>query len=239
MTDAQPGLFVATPCYGGLLYHRYVESLVATMAWTASEGIPFATYLLANESLVQRGRNTCAAEFLKSGLQKLLFVDADLSWTSSDLRRLYRSERTLVAGTYPVKKLPIALNVNPVPEDVREFFDGTSRSRAEYANWAYAKAPPEGEIMVRHAATGFMLIDRSVLLALQSRVSSYRHDDLAKGTTEMHHEYFSAGSYGEEFESEDWRFCRLAAEAGHPPHLNVNVILPHTGTHTFDAQVRR
>lgn len=237
--SVKPGIFIATPCYGGLLYYRYVESLIATMDWVSREQIPFATYLLANESLIQRGRNTCAHEFLKSGLQKLLFVDADISWHTDDLRRLYESKRTLIGGTYPMKKLPLALNVNPLSEHVTQYFDEISRTRAEYSAWAYAQADASGEVAVRHMPTGFMMIDRSVLLDLQNDVQKYRHVDMGKGITETVYEYFSAGSYLGEFETEDWYFCRLASEAGHPPYLNVNVVLPHTGTYTFEAQVKR
>ena len=209
------------------------------MDWAGREGIPFAHYTLSNESLIPRGRNVCCAEFLRSGLQKLLFIDADVSWSESDLRRLYHSEKTLIGGTYPVKKLPLSLNVNPVPEEEREFFDGKTRTKADYARWAYAKASPQGEIRVRHLPTGFMMIDRSVLLALAERLPSYNHVNMTRDTVEKHTEFFRSGEWQGEYESEDWYFSRVAAEAGHPPHLNVNVILPHTGTYTFDAQVRR
>lgn len=230
------GILIATPCFGGMLTHTYVGSLINTFDWCGKERVPFAQYLLANESLITRARNRCVFEFLSSPMQKLLFIDADISWTAKDIWRLYSSSKQIIGGCYPVKTLPISLNFNPIP-DHREYFPDNFKTLAQLKRYGDECASPTGEVEVEHLATGFMMIDRSVFETLRPKVSSYQLMDISlkNGKKETHHDYFSCGPYQDNFESEDWRFTRIAKEAGISSWLNVNAVLPHTGTFTFDA----
>jgi hypothetical protein len=231
----KPGIFLATPMYGGLTYHTYVHSLLDTYDWVGREQVPLALYLLANESLITRARNRCAAEFLASGMQKLLFVDADVSWTSKDIWRLYYSDKTLICGTYPVKRLPLLFNFNCTKEHHEKYFPDGQKTPEAFARFASEAASATGEVEISQGATGFMMIDRQVFIDMRKNpaVEYYEQYDFGLNRLEKHFDYFGCGPHRGNYESEDWRFSRLAGEAGHKTWMNVNVILPHTGTFSF------
>ena len=59
-------LVVGTPCYGGMMCTEYTQSLLGLKEACLQHGIKLTTIFLGNESLIQRGRNTIAHEFLKT-----------------------------------------------------------------------------------------------------------------------------------------------------------------------------
>lgn len=214
MSESKPSLLIATPAYGGMFTRQYLESMLATWDWIGSEGIPVATYFIENESLITRARNTCASLALEKGFQKLLFIDADVGWTPEDVSRLYYSDRKIIGGLYPHKTYPIKLNWNPHPDGQPDLF---------------------GECLVTHVATGFLMIDLEVLRAVSKVVPSYESTHMS-GESRKFYDLFSVGVHKGQYESEDWRFCRLAQEAGYECYANVKSITTHTGTHTWRAE---
>lgn len=236
MTQTKPGIFLATPAYGGILYHTYVHSIVETYDWVGKEQIPLALYLLANESLITRARNRSVAEFLKSGLQKLLFIDADITWTAKDIWRLYYSDKTVISGTYPLKRLPLLLNFNATKEDHEKYFSDGFKSQENYLRFSRERASSTGEVEISQVANGFLMIDRKVFEDMKPLVEYYEQYDFGLNRQEQHWDFFGCGPYKGNYESEDYRFSRIAREAGHSSWLNVNTILDHTGTYTFSPR---
>ena len=232
MTDAKPGIFVATPAYGGMVHYSYTQSLVKTFAWSVQEKVPLGIFMLGNESCISRGRNTLAHEFLKSGLSKLLFIDADLQWQAPDVALLWQSEHRVVGGTYPIKKLPISINVNPLAEHTKHF-PTEQRTLAQFRTWADAEASPSGDVPVRHLPNGFMMIDRSVLTDLAPLCEQYDAIDMRTGNVEKHIEFFCMGAKRGKFITEDWYISEKVLEVNCVPHLQTKIVLPHTGTHTY------
>jgi len=147
----------------------------------------------------------------------------------------------VIGGTYPIKQLsPVRLSYNP-PEDL--VFPAGTRPRSfeelQYLKAHYAENS-HGEVRVRHIPTGFMMIHCSVLLELQKHVPSYLQEDTGDGTFEKHYDYFPVRLVGDMYESEDWSFCSLVREhLDCGVWLNANVILTHTGIHTFTAGMDR
>ena len=75
-------IFIATPCYGGMLTTNYFESCMGLMAQCIQKriGLQFAT--IGNESLVTRARNTLVQLFMddKKEYTHLMFIDADIGF---------------------------------------------------------------------------------------------------------------------------------------------------------------
>lgn len=207
-------VLIATPAYGGMMTVPYVESLMSTWDWFGQQGIQAATYFISNESLITRARNTCATLCLDNGIDKLLFIDADIGWKSEDVQRLYESEKKIIGGLYPHKTYPIQLNWNPDPATVEN---------------------DKGEIEVTHIATGFLMIDREVLEVMSGSVPSYESTHM-NGKRQRYYDFFGVGAYRGDYESEDWKFCRLAKECGFSCWANLRTVLTHTGTHTWRAE---
>lgn len=68
MTDthsaAVTGLWVATPCYGNMVTHHYLKSILKLQKACIERNLPLSVDTLGNESLVTRARNTLVATFL-------------------------------------------------------------------------------------------------------------------------------------------------------------------------------
>lgn len=236
MSVSKPSLIICTPCFGGLVYYTYTQSLLNTFVWCGNEKILVNAHLMGNESLITRARNTCAALAVNSGFDKLLFIDADISWTDKDIWRLYYSDKKIIGGIYPQKHLPLKMNFNALYPHRVKYFSNMKVTPEEFGIYAREEANEAGEVEVEHLATGFLMIDKSVLLDLIPRVPHYESTHMvgaSSGTTQFA-DLFQCGASADGFYfSEDYFFCDLARKHGHSVWLNTNVILPHTGTHTY------
>lgn len=233
----KPSLLIATPAFGGLIYYTYVQSILDTFVWCANEQIPVNAHFMGNESLITRARNTCAALATNNEFDKLLFIDADISWTQKDLWRLYYSDKKIIGGVYPQKHFPLRMNFNALYEHRVKYFSNMKVSPADFAIYASEEASEAGEVEVEHLPTGFMMIDKSVLHDLIPRVPHYESTHMTGASAQVTQfaDLFRCGARNGSYASEDWHFCELAREHGHSVWLNTKVILPHTGTFTFRA----
>lgn len=59
-------LFLATPMYGGMCTGKFCQSVQSLTEICKEFGIPLNIHYLFNESLIQRGRNYCADEFIRA-----------------------------------------------------------------------------------------------------------------------------------------------------------------------------
>lgn len=220
-------LLVATPSYGGVVTCQYLKSLIPCLAHMGELGIEAHIHMLESESLISRGRNTCAMFAINGGYDKLLFIDADMIFTWENLKRLLDSKKKIVGGTYPLKNHPITLNFNPL-EHQMDLFD-QDRQQDNYMQWVSKYADPAGEAEVRHIPTGFMLIDMEVFAKLSHIVPWYQ--TFQPETKEKTHsfEFFPVGVRENEYESEDWAFCRIARENGFPVYLQTQAVCGHVG----------
>lgn len=227
-------VLIATPCYGGLLTHEYVSSLIETQKYLIHESIEYGTCLLANEALIGRARNKCAKMAIDHGYTHLFFIDADISWRYAQFKRILGGKGRVTGGTYPMKTLPIALNFNPISEDAHYF-----ESRKSEENMVRFVKEKGEEIKVRHIPTGFLKIEVSVFKELAERklVESYKELDITSGDKLQNHDYFPTQVKNNILESEDWAFCSKCNDAGIDIIMNGTVIVNHTGSYTFKTSL--
>ena len=84
-------LLIATPCYGKLVGEGYLHSLLASIDLLRQHQHQVKVYTLGNESLITRARNNIVAYFLSSSFDRLIFIDADISWQPQALLQLLNS----------------------------------------------------------------------------------------------------------------------------------------------------
>ena len=97
-------IFVATPCYGGMVSQRYMISAIGLLQLGDKLGFKATLDLLGYESLITRGRNILASRFLDDPTAThLLFIDADIGFDPSQVARMLRFDADVVAGMYPLK----------------------------------------------------------------------------------------------------------------------------------------
>lgn len=231
-------LLLATPAYAGNLSTYYVGSLMNTMFGIMRDGLVKEFHLLTydRESLIPRARNKSAMHLLNTNYDKLLFIDADMSFTYESVKALVLSDKLIVGGTYPLKSFPEALNFNPLVEHAPT---GNPRKPEEFKVYRDKWADPvTKEVEVRHVPTGFMMIDKSVFqkMIMAGAPTYAEWDDIDK-KEKTYYDFFQTGVRNGLYESEDWGFCSLANSIGIKTYLNTSVVNGHVGVHHYEVKL--
>ncbi|WP_419729516.1 hypothetical protein [Lichenicola sp.] len=232
----RPHIFLATPCYGGVVGQGYMQSVCALMAAAPSAGLDLTLALLGQDALITRCRNTLVGHFVAHPLAThLLFVDADISFEPEQVFRLLRAGKPIAAGVYPLKAY---------------HWDRASRERvaggeaAETAGLHYVgeleaagRVEWEGDFATAtFAGTGFMLIERATLAALAAAhpETRYRHIHAYSAGGQApwdNHALFDCLIDAETgvYMSEDFTFCHRWRRLGGRVWLDTGGRLTHTG----------
>jgi hypothetical protein len=234
-------LFVATPCYGGLVHQRYMQSAIALLQTGPAHGVRVSIELLGYDSLITRSRNTLVAKFLDTAsATHLLFVDADISFGAGQVLRMLRFDQDVVAGMYPLKMI---LWDNAATERVRAG-EPPDSAPLRYVGVACEGAETDardGFVTGVYAGTGFMLIRRAVFRRMIEAFPHTRytaaHTQPAPADSPNQYALFDCmidpdtGHYL----SEDYAFCRRWRSIGGTLWLDTQGELAHIGTHEFEG----
>jgi hypothetical protein len=236
-SPAAPLIFVATPCFGGLVNTGYMMSILKLMQYAEPAGFSVSVNLLGRDSLVTRSRNTLVSQFLITPeATHLMFIDADITFEPELVHRMLAFDQDVVAGMYPAKALRW-----DVPSPIKE------REPAQAAALQYVgKFCDMPELERRgpfatgvYCGTGFMLIKRNVFerLIAAHPERAYGSDHVyAPGNSERKlYALFECMIDPEtrEYLSEDFGFCRLWRALGGKIWLDVEGPLVHTGAYDF------
>ena len=104
--SAPPSLYLATPCYGGMVNLMFLKSVLALQAACEARGVGLHVELLGDDALITRARARLAARFLAHAESThLFFVDADIAFAPENVFRLLAADRPVAGGVYPLKGL--------------------------------------------------------------------------------------------------------------------------------------
>ena len=237
-------LFVATPMYGGQNYGYYAQSLMQLQSIMGQQKVDTKFSFLFNESLIQRGRNALAHQFMKTDFTHLMFIDADIRFNPHDVVRMIEADKPIICGIYPKKEINWEqirkAALAGVPADKLKLYSGSFVvNLINYA--AEAQVNLNEPVEIWNGGTGFMLIKREVLEQLKDVLPNYINDthDLSGAIgNERIVEYFATSiePIGERLLSEDYHFCKMWRDK-----CNGTVWaapwaqLGHIGTHIFDG----
>jgi len=222
-------LVVGTPCYGGMMCTEYTQSLLGLKEACLQHGIKLTTIFLGNESLIQRGRNTIAHEFLKTNGDFLMFIDADQKFVPNDIAKMIKADKGIIGGAVPMK----GINWDRVRQGAND-----KHPRLDLLTGIFNVNKLPGHEMqdinvpfqVKHVGTGFMLIARHVFDRLKPHVGWYQKDN------ERHHDYFKVQNVNNELLSEDYNFCHMYREHGGTVWLAPWCEVGHFGAYLFSGQ---
>lgn len=226
-------LFVATPCYGGLVNERYAQSLVQLVSQAIQLGVQVGYFTRSNESLITRARNDLVATFLTTPATHLMFIDADINFNASDVFKMITADKDVITAAYPTKIIDwekMSQGKNTV-EDLR-------KNSVRYASGlASAVKTPDGLYEVQDGATGFMLIKRNVIERMikyypETRYMPEIFDDASQEGVEKYALFDTMIDNGR-YLSEDYTFCRRWQNMGGKIYVDPTIILDHVGTYTF------
>lgn len=223
-------LMIAIPAFGGMMTVHTALSLVKAVRHfeKSHPNVTCDIVAKANESLIQRGRNDFASRAVHSNYDKMLFIDADLSFEPDWISRLWNHDKLVVSGTYPMKALPLRLNLNVFPEH-QEHLGKKPHVQMKDLLILKERLAIDNLIKVLHVPTGFLMIDQKALVLLSKKVPSYDRGIFEFFPVQVNRRYGI-------LESEDWGFCRLCNENGIDIHLDPDLICSHIGTFDFNPR---
>ena len=238
-TADRPTLFIATPCFGGLVSQRYMQSILALTQFAASAGFDATLALLGHDSLITRSRNTLVSQFLATEqATHLLFIDADIGFEPGQVGRMLAFGEDFVAGAYPLKT---------------QDWSAAAIRRAATAQESFSAAPlhyvgalrPGAERETRGAfATaiyvggGFMLLTRKMIRRMVESYPQTRYLGANAYSNAAPTEAYAlfdclidkeSGTYV----SEDFAFCQRWRDIGGKIWLDLEGRLIHVGAFDF------
>lgn len=237
-------IFVATPMYGGQCTGFFTQSCVQLPVIAQSKGMHVSFSFLFNESLIQRGRNLLAHQFMqREDATHLMFIDADIKFNPNDIFSMLEADQDIICGLYPKKEINW-YSVHQAAAQGIPFNELTHYTGAMVVNLIGSNepmtVPVDKPCEIAAGGTGFMLIKRRVMEKLQKKVKTYRNDvSSADGTLKQDriHEFFPVMIDKEEDRllSEDYAFCKIARKAGFKIHGAPWVRLGHFGSYLFEG----
>ena len=238
-------ILLATPCFGGMLHNGYFQSMMDLSNNFVRIGLPYEIITIGNESLIQRARNGIVAKFMSDkSLTHLMFIDADITFSWLSIIKLLLSKKELCGGCYPKKcfnwdKIKHHTKLNPQLKD-----DELMAKSLDYVfNPIYHKQDDNfiirvenGMAQVKDIGTGFMLINKSVILKMIDKYpdTKYKNNVAGYGHNNMDDYFYSLfdcciDPVSRVYLSEDFLFCKRWIETGGELWLDINTNLNHTG----------
>lgn len=235
-------VLIGTPMYGGMCTYAYTSSLINSIMDLRKNDIGAYWYFVANESLITRGRNYLVDYFLtQTNCTHLMFIDADITYPETSIRRLIEADKEIICAPYP-KKFIDWENIAKVAASKSEPIPNIHEYGASYViNYIDSSNIPlpdkNGVIEILHGGTGFMCIKREVFLKMKPQLKKARAANFGRFDN-WYTEYFMT-EIDEDgvFQSEDWYFCNRWRNLGGKIHLIPNIKLDHMGSHIYSGNI--
>ena len=177
------GLFLATPMYGAVASGMFTKSVADLSALCAKNGIPLQLYFLFNESLIPRARNYCCDEFMRSNMQHMMFIDADIGFDPMDVVALMslqindEEKYDIIGAPYQKKcisweKVKKAVDKGLADDDpnILERFIGDYVFNPKGGQQSIPLYEP---VEVLEIGTGFMLVNKKAMLKFADDYKQY------------------------------------------------------------------
>jgi hypothetical protein len=240
-------ILLATPCYGNMLSTVYFNSILKMIAMYANDpDIHISVYTLGNESLITRARNICVGLFLKGNYTHLLFVDADIEFEPECIRRLLDHNQDIVCAPYAQKNVKWHLLKDDAFKkemDHRSLDELKKMMLTFNIHWktdCETKKPiiTNNFTEVDRAATGFMLIKRTVFSKLMKACPELKYDSDDAGEDHIKNHlwlFFDCMVDGRnKYLSEDYAFCeRVRTKINGKIWVDLTSNLGHMGNMIF------
>lgn len=245
-------LFVAAPMYGGQCAGMFCKSMNDLSLLCGKYGIDLKVYYLMNESLISRARAYCAAEFLRSDADLMLFIDSDIGFNPKDVFTLMylcdENERPVIGGPYPKKtisweKVKKAVDLGYADENPFNLahFAGDFVFNPAKGIKSFSIGQP---VEVLELGTGFMMIHRIVFEKFDEVFphKRYKPDHIRTehfdGSSEITM-YFDCEIDPEtrRYLSEDYLFCYNVQKMGMKVWMCPWMQLNHVGSYTYSGSM--
>jgi len=198
------GILICLPQYAGWCMGKHMMSVVELVRDLERSGVPY-DILTGSDSAVHRNRYYLTEEFMHSGWSHMLFIDADIEFTSEDVQKLWNIEADVAVGVYRLKR------------------DGSDLAAHTDGKLLQLDELQAGVIPVDYAGTGFMLITRDVFERIAHELPLIQTE---RG--EMRKWWGFDVVDGVEL-PEDYSFCERVRRNGMQVMMDTSVVLKHWG----------
>lgn len=254
----KPFVYILTPTYGSMCYVNYTICLIESIKLLKQYNIEVQVEFCRNDSLIPRARNNLLARAMSNPkMTHVLYIDTDITWKPVDIIRLLLSDKRIVGGVYPLKKIewdrlkqPNIVDSWTSKKDRHEILKNTADNvliENHMLNYNINRLTT-GNIEVRnnlieikHLATGFMMLQRKMVECMQKAFPSTKYTDdvnfLKPHENEQAYALFDCAVVDEKYLSEDWLFCQRWSNMGGQIYADISIDLMHTGLHDFKGSL--
>jgi len=248
MSLSGKSLMVLVPMYGGHAAGNFIESWTNLVIMLIRYGVSFSFAFTYNESLISRGRNRLADEYLKKHDEThALFVDADIGFQAVDVLALLEGDSDIVAAPCTKKAIRFDRVQRLVRKNGREYTVGElARVAGDFVfNFERDQAGQPiqlGQLQeMRNMGTGLMMIRRNVFESFREAYPDRwfePHSD-PNSLPGPIHDFFRVGINPEtrEYDSEDYWFCVDCKAIGFKVLMAPWMVTTHKGTYDFIADM--
>jgi hypothetical protein len=236
----RPLVFIATPCFGGLVSQHYMQSVLGLVQLAGQKGFDAMLALLGHDSLITRSRNTLVTQFLSTPATHMLFIDADICFDPQQVHDMLAFDQEFVAGIYPLKVIDWSaaamkrLTGGETFQSAPLLYVGTLctghelERRGRFATGIYCGG-------------GFMLVKRQVIEKMiaahpEARYSGVHAYSNAKGGESYALFECAIDPDTKTYISEDFGFCQKWRDMGGKIWLDTEGKLTHIGAFNFVGQ---
>ncbi len=255
---SKPFVYILTPTYGSMCYVNYTICLIETIKLLKQYNIEVQVEFCRNDSLIPRARNNLLAKAMSNPkMTHVLYIDTDITWKPVDIIRLLLSDKRIVGGVYPLKKIewdrlkqPNIVDSWTSKKDRHEILKNTSDQvliENHMLNYNINRLTTgnievkNNLIEIKHLATGFMMLQRKMVECMQKAFPSTKYTDdvnfLKPHENEQAYALFDCAVVDEKYLSEDWLFCQRWSNMGGQIYADISIDLMHTGLHDFKGSL--
>lgn len=197
-------IFVAIPVYDGKLQIQTVKCLLEESTLAGLSGDQLQVAFLPACSTPAAGRNQLVEQFLDSECERLVFLDADITFETGDLLKIAHHKKDFVGGCYRFKtfeeKYPITLLESE-----------------------FLQADEHGLLEVKTIPTGFLSLSREVFNKFREAYPGREYMQTGHKAYAFFQQVFAHGI----MHSDDMYFCREWTDAGGKIYLDPELLLTH------------
>lgn len=197
------GMLICLPQYAGWCMGKHMMSVIELVRDMERNEIPY-DIVTGSDSAVHRNRYYLTQTFMESDWSHMMFIDADIEFTSDDVAKLWNMNADVAVGVYRLKK------------------EG-SEIAAHTGGKLMRLGGDAGVIPVDYAGTGFMLIHR--------RVFEHIEHELPLIDTELGkmRKWWGFDVVDGVELPEDYSFCERVRRNGMQVMMDTSVVLTHWG----------
>lgn len=232
-------LFVATPCFGNQVFSNYMLDVMNLDHACQDWGVGFDFILVGNLPILTLARNTCVKHFLDTDFTHMLFLDADISFSPLNIKRLLDFDKDICCSAYPKKTIIweklLGKTFNTIPE--------MERATLDYAYNATSKAE-NNFVEARNAGTGVMLLKRTVF---EQMIEAYPELKFNPNYKKGNSPADDKNLYGffdtmidpdnKEYHVDDNAFCKRWTDIGGKIYVDAGFPVTHIGQYHYGRSI--